>query len=465
MFGPQPGDPRIVFVAEPGKTAHPSDSWRVGRPSYELKERGYRSMLAVPEIINSVPKMAAHLPEIIVLPRMTPFAGQFGPYVEAMHAIGSAVVLDWDDSPDWHPQFRTLNKNYKQIVKDAWDCLKLADGITATTPDLCDHIRERTDKPVHWTPNLIPTTPWTNLNPKGRPKEVTIGVMGGDSHGTDWELLRPVWLRIARHFPDVHFVCAGWQPTWMRRELPKDRYHFLEWGSYYQYPHNAAWIDIGCAPLVDTTFNRCKSPIKWMEYSLAGAATVVSPIMYGVWCRQNETALIAETADEWYDALAALVQDSSLRSRLSLAARQEVFEWHTFTDERCRVWMDQYRSIYRGVFGHDSTSDGAQDSGVGASNGSGPSAAVLRGITEQLRRDAVPQFGDTRTAGDYLRHAERLPAGLTSLRDYSANGDILHSSRSRLRDKREILSAPSRLADVLSVRGTIDGHARFRTDH
>jgi len=81
---------------------------------------------------------------------------------------------------------------------------------------------------------------------------------------------------------------------------------------------------VGLAPLPDNRFTRGKCGLKVLQYMAAGLPVVSSPtgvnaeiVEHGV------TGLLAETEDEWVEALRALHDSSELRARLGEAGREK----------------------------------------------------------------------------------------------------------------------------------------------
>ena len=108
------------------------------------------------------------------------------------------------------------------------------------------------------------------------------------------------------------------------------------------YPCKLASIrpDIGLCPLTDTAFNRCKSPIKWMEYAMAGAATVASPVepyLHGP----------SMVPGDLLRTLRLLVEeDAELRktvARQDAAAVRTYFAWQS--ESAREPWLNTFRTI------------------------------------------------------------------------------------------------------------------------
>jgi glycosyltransferase involved in cell wall biosynthesis len=86
-----------------------------------------------------------------------------------------------------------------------------------------------------------------------------------------------------------------------------------------------ASFDIGIMPLVDEPFERGKCGYKLIQYMACGLPVVASPV--GVNCQIVEhgvNGFLAETLEEWEQALMLLVADADLRQRMGMAGRLKV---------------------------------------------------------------------------------------------------------------------------------------------
>ncbi|WP_442496920.1 glycosyltransferase family 4 protein [Methylobacter sp. sgz302048] len=86
-----------------------------------------------------------------------------------------------------------------------------------------------------------------------------------------------------------------------------------------------ASFDIGIMPLVDEPFERGKCGYKLIQYMACGLPVVASPV--GVNCQIVEhgvNGFLAETPEQWEQALQMLLVDEGLRQRMGLAGRQKV---------------------------------------------------------------------------------------------------------------------------------------------
>jgi len=148
----------------------------------------------------------------------------------------------------------------------------------------------------------------------------------------------------------VRFVVQGFLPEVLVDAVPAERLEQIPWLSLAEYPRAMRNVDIACCSVANNHFNRCKTPIKLWEFTLAGAVSVVSPTLYGPVITPGEDALMAETAAEWQSALLRLVDDGTLRRQLWRAQRRRVAREHTLSTNYQRwplAWqliLDQFRS-------------------------------------------------------------------------------------------------------------------------
>ena len=105
---------------------------------------------------------------------------------------------------------------------------------------------------------------------------------------------------------------------------------------------------IGLAPLEDNEFNSSKSCLKYLEYSMVGAAVIASDVQ-PYRCIENQvTGLLASgnTTEAWYDAIKMLVDRPHLRQELANNALDDVRLNHTWKSPAKRqMWLDAFRAM------------------------------------------------------------------------------------------------------------------------
>lgn len=86
-----------------------------------------------------------------------------------------------------------------------------------------------------------------------------------------------------------------------------------------------AALDVGIMPLLDGSFERGKCGYKLIQYMACGLPVVASPV--GVnrqIVEHGVNGFLAETPEQWEQALRTLLADPNLRQRMGLAGRQKV---------------------------------------------------------------------------------------------------------------------------------------------
>jgi glycosyltransferase involved in cell wall biosynthesis len=100
-----------------------------------------------------------------------------------------------------------------------------------------------------------------------------------------------------------------------------------------EYPLFQLWFsshvdwDIAIAPLIDTPFDRCKSDIKFLDYSAIGAAGIYSRVAaYESSVEHLKTGwLVDNQVQVWTDALQECLNNPELRIQISRNARHYLY--------------------------------------------------------------------------------------------------------------------------------------------
>jgi glycosyltransferase involved in cell wall biosynthesis len=90
--------------------------------------------------------------------------------------------------------------------------------------------------------------------------------------------------------------------------------------------------DIGIAPTPCDRWTLGKCGFKIIQYMAAGLPAIASPVGANAEIvRVGETGLLAETPQQWADAIVQLARDVELRRRMAVAAREVVEREYTLT--------------------------------------------------------------------------------------------------------------------------------------
>ena len=102
---------------------------------------------------------------------------------------------------------------------------------------------------------------------------------------------------------------------------------------------------IGLAPVGQDAYSRCHSELHWLEYSLAGAATVASRVMGGGpydMIRDGVDGLLARNKAEWRDKLRRLSASPQMREDLAGRARERVLAEYDVR-KRVEAWVRAFQ--------------------------------------------------------------------------------------------------------------------------
>jgi len=179
---------------------------------------------------------------------------------------------------------------------------------------------------------------------------------------------------------DIYSLFAKRKPTLV--EVPGDQVQYTRFLRWMQ--REISW-DFAIAPLEGGAFNDCKSDIKFLDYSILGIPGIYSRRpSYGNTVKQGQNGLLAESYQEWLDALDSMVLDDSLRNRLASQCSSEVWENRTLARHATK-WADVIRRVLtarRKV--HDSSRETRH---FFSSNNNRFSAVIGRAEGSQLSRE------------------------------------------------------------------------------
>jgi glycosyltransferase involved in cell wall biosynthesis len=291
---------------------------------------------------------------IVVIQR--DFPKEFDDYkkiLDLAHKEGKPVVFDLDDLlfylPENHPDRQFLESGPSLLPM--FQTLMEADLVSVATPGLRDFLITYNEN-VAVLPNYLDDNLWQLKSPVLKPSEhetLTIGYMGGNSHRPDLEFITPVLVDLIKRYPrEIRFQFWGAQPPAEFASLeqvqwtPVDIFTYKDFSAFFQ----TQTADIFIAPLFDNQFNRCKSPIKFLEYSALGVPGIYSHLeTYMEVITHGHNGLLAASLDEWTDCLIQLIEDKELRFNIAKNAQETIKSYWLLSQNAFR-WEETYRSAF-----------------------------------------------------------------------------------------------------------------------
>lgn len=183
---------------------------------------------------------------------------------------------------------------------------------------------------------------------------LVIGWQGSATHDLDFRQALPALKRVLAEWPTVVVRFFGNVPSTVQGHVHETRFQWSRGVPFEFYPAQLAYMnfDIGLAPVTNTKFNRAKSNLKWLEYSSLGVPTVASKVYpYATSIEHGRTGLLADTEEEWYDALTLLLRDAAMRRAMGTTARLHV--WDAWGPSRAEEWATVFARLLRARHGDD----------------------------------------------------------------------------------------------------------------
>lgn len=271
--------------------------------------------------------------DVVILQRNFPLRyTDYQKIVSVAHAQGKPVIFELDDLffflPEEHPD--RLAHHFTASLLPMLQAMMEVDLVTVATPGLKQELSPYCRK-IAVLPNFLDDNLWSlksPLEPVNPPEKLVIGYMGTNSHRADLLHVLPVLLDLLQRYSrKIALRFWGVKPPEEMLSMPD-----VEWRPFYSMDYRqfaqffqTQQADIFIAPLIDHPFNRCKSPLKFFEYTALGVPGVYSAIEpYASVVEHAHTGLLAASLEEWKECLIRLVEEPRLRYELALHAQEYV---------------------------------------------------------------------------------------------------------------------------------------------
>lgn len=270
--------------------------------------------------------------------------------ISAAKGLGKKIIYEADDDTINIPTSNPVSEAAIPAIPLTKHIIENADGIFVTTHRLGATLKEAVpnakDTPLFVLPNSVETYRFENPRKSYRknPDEIRIAWSGGMTHGADIKLMFDGLKRILKEYKNVKFVTLTSKSM---HELMDFEHEWHPFVPTEDYPETLASLDVDIAliPLEDSIFNGGKSPIKWVEFSVIGAASVYSDVPpYSDYIMDGKTGIAVGKDNDWYTPIKKLVDDVKLRKELADAAQGEVYEKFNM-EKNVLLWTNAYKKV------------------------------------------------------------------------------------------------------------------------
>lgn len=252
---------------------------------------------------------------------------QMMPLLDESIKLGKTTFYYVDDNLYNIPEYSRASGSYNS--KEAQAVLKYFIQKTSKTVTCSEWLSKSYEEQYHCKNTWIqPSVKLSNISKVNADKDkVVIGFAGNIDYIVLLERLKDVFLDLYKNYKSkIQFEFFGPKVSFLD-EIEAIYYAPIEYSYYEMFLARKGW-DIGLAYLEDTSFNNSKYFNKYLEYSRFSIAGIYSDIaLYNRIIKNGVNGIVAKnTHEDWYEKIAQLIQDSSLRKAIAKNAYNDVVQ-------------------------------------------------------------------------------------------------------------------------------------------
>lgn len=263
------------------------------------------------------------------------------------------VVTDYDDAI-FHRYDQSRNPVIRNILGHKIDhVMRASSVVVAGNQYLADRAKAVGAKRVEIVPTVVDLVPYQQAIGQRDDDRLRLGWIGTPETWASFATKFAGWIEQVARQEGAVFRVVGAEPV-PRSEGP---FEFLPWSEEAE-TSLVKGMDVGLMPLPDTPWTRGKCGYKLIQYMACGLPVVASPVgVNSDIVQHGVNGFLAETPQDWLEALHSLLSDPVLRRRMGEAGRKTVEERYSLT-----VYGPRVASLLKHAATHSmSTSASRQD--------------------------------------------------------------------------------------------------------
>lgn len=272
--------------------------------------------------------------------------------VAKMQAKGTKLIYEIDDDmfhiPDWNPAAKVINNT--SVQKNVREFVKLCDAVFVSTQQLKDIYSEFNNN-IYVLENAIDRSVIVSAQ-KNTVKPVVCW-QGSATHTRDLEVARKSMEALALNQDIILKMWCGFKRSDDGEKSPvfdiegAEIIPLVPFEAFYQM-FSQMGISVGLAPLVANTFNKGKSNLKFLEYTVQDAVTVASNFgPYKDTIEDGVTGILVSDNRDWYDKVIQVTEDKDLYQKL-LSNAKELLNDKYDIEKTWVNWDSAFKAVLEG---------------------------------------------------------------------------------------------------------------------
>jgi glycosyltransferase involved in cell wall biosynthesis len=257
-----------------------------------------------------------------------------------LRQTGAKLIYDIDDQlldlADSHPE-ASVYTNRQAVVKEL---LSAADLVWVSTGPLAEALSTLCKK-IEVFENYLDLNLWEKKGVPPSPlskgsKKFKILYMGSTTHSADLNLVLDALNKLYSEGKEFELYLIGIstnapQHSWIKVIQPPALASNNNYPEFMRWLRSLNMFDLGIAPLEENRFNRCKSAIKFWDYSSLGIPTLASDVeAYKNIIVDGENGyLVNNNTDDWYRKLGNAINNKTQLANVVINAKATLKKLHT----------------------------------------------------------------------------------------------------------------------------------------